>query len=121
MSDLSVAEAAVLDLQREAIAMAKRASIFSKPDPTVEEITDYDRRRFGQAVRLSIDVCVPLPDLKRDLVTIRAEIGNCLAILEQSGSGNERRKLVHSRLGDLRAELFYRRRERKGPKTPQET
>lgn len=52
MSDLTVAEAAMLDLQRERQAMAKRAATFGKPDPTVEEITDYDRRRFGQAVRL---------------------------------------------------------------------
>ncbi len=113
MSELTVAEQAMIDVQQGLKAMAKRAQQLGQSDPTVEEITDYDRRRFGRAVRFEVDVCIPLPDLKRELNMIRAEITNCIAILERSGSGNERRKMVHSRLRDVRGELKYQREERK--------
>jgi hypothetical protein len=63
--EMTVAEQAMLDVQKGLQAMAKRAQQLGKSDPTVEEITDYDRRRFGMAVRFEVDVCIPLPDLKR--------------------------------------------------------
>jgi hypothetical protein len=110
--EMTVAEQAMLDVQKGLQAMARRAQQLVKSDPTVEEITDYDRRRFGMAVRFEVDVCIPLPDLKRELNLIRAELTNCIAILERSGSGNERRKMVHSRLRDIRGELKYQRQER---------
>lgn len=112
MTDLSVTEQAIIDLQRERDAMARRAAQFKQTDPTVEQITDYDRRRFGQAVRFEIDVCIPVDDLKHELNMIRAEITNCIAILERKGTGNERRKMVHSRLSDVRGELRFLRQER---------
>lgn len=112
MSDMTVAEQAMIDVQRGLDAMAKRAQQFGKPDPTVEEITDYDRRRFGQAVRFEVDVCIPIAALKSELNMVRAQITNCIAILERSGSGNERRRMVHSLLRDVRAELKYQRQER---------
>lgn len=112
MSEMTVAEQASMDLQKGLQAMAKRAQQFGEKDPTIEEITPYDRRRFGMAVRFEVDVCIPLPDLKRELNLIRAEMTNCIAILERNGSGNERRKMVHSRLRDVRGELKYQRQER---------
>lgn len=92
--------------------MAKRAMTLGTPDPTIEEITDYDRRHFGTAVRFEIDVCGNIQDLKKDINTIRAELTNCLVTLEQNAPGNVRRHMVHSRLASLRAELKFRRKER---------
>lgn len=111
--DLSVTTAALTDLAEQQEAMARRAVVLGKPDPTLPEITEYDRRRFGQAVRFEIDVCQHMADLKSDLNTIRAELTNCLAVLEQKTTGNVRRHMVHSHLAALRGELKFRRDERK--------
>lgn len=110
---LTVTEAAILDLQRQGEAMAKRAMTLGQADPTVDEITEYDRRRFGTAVRFEIDVCGHLQDLKADLNKIRGELTNCLAILEQKASANARRHMVHMHLAALRVDLRYDRTERK--------
>jgi hypothetical protein len=110
---LTVTEAAILDLQQQGEAMAKRAMTLGQADPTVEEITEYDRRRFGTAVRFEIDVCQPLHDIKREINMIRGELTNCLAILEQKASGNARRHMVHMHLASLRGELRFERLERK--------
>lgn len=115
----TVTEAAVADVQRGLDQMAKLAMKFGQADPTVEEITEFDRIAFGQAVRFEIDVCQPLPALKQELNTIRAQLTNCLALLEQNVNANTRRRMVHSTLTSLRGELKYRRQERKQQKMRQ--
>lgn len=111
--ELTVAEAALLDLRRQEDAIAARAMALGQADPTLEEITEFDRQTFGTATRFEIDVCVPIADLKREISTIRAELANCLATLEQRTGGNVRRHMVHSRLVMLRAHLRRERQERK--------
>lgn len=115
----TVTEAAVADVQRGLDQMVKLAMKFGQVDPTVEEITEFDRIAFGQAVRFEIDVCQPLPTLKQELNTIRAQLTNCLALLEQNVNANTRRRMVHSTLTSLRGELKYRRQERKQQKMRQ--
>lgn len=109
----TVAEKANEDFQKGMDALARRAMALGMSDPTVNEITEYDRRAFGQAVRFEIDVCQPIPQLKQELNSIRAALTNCLVLLEQNASANTRRRMVHSDLTGLRSELKYRRNERK--------
>lgn len=110
----SVTDAALRDLERQGEAMAERARKLGQADPTIEQITDYDRNLFGMPVRFEIDVTVPLPVLKQEINTIRAELANVLATLEQPGvAGNTRRHMAHSRLRSLRAHLRFDRTERK--------
>jgi len=119
----TVAEMANEDFQKGLERLSQRAMALGMSDPTINEITEYDRRAFGQAVRFEIDVCQPIPQLKQELNSIRAALTNCLVLLEQNASGNTRRRMVHSDLTGLRSELKYRRNERKSrearqPKQP---
>jgi hypothetical protein len=109
----TVAEEAMADFQRGLEKMSQRAMALGMSDPTLDEITDFQRAAFGQAVRFEIDVCQPLPVLKRELNSIRAELTNCLVMLEQNASGNTRRRMVHSALSMMRIGLKHERRERK--------
>lgn len=111
--ELTVAEAALMDLQRQEEAIARRAMQLGSNDPTIEQVTEYDRRLFGTPVRLELDVTIPLPQLKQEINAIRAQLTNCLATLEQDASTNTRRHMVHSRLCALRAQLRADREERK--------
>lgn len=104
---------ALVDLEGQREAMAKLAHKLGQPDPTIDQITDYDRRRFGTPVRFEIDACMPLTELKQELSRIRAEMTNCLATLELPASANDRRAMVHSRLVGLRVQIKVDRQERK--------
>lgn len=104
---------ALVDLEEQRAAMAKLAHRLGQPDPTVDQITDYDRRRFGTPVRFEVDACMPLAELKQELNRIRAEMTNCLATLELPASANDRRAMVHSRLTGLRVQIKIDREERK--------
>jgi len=111
---MTVTEAALIDLERGREAMAKRAMNLGQADPSVaEDIPEWVLRRIGTAIRFEIDVTAPLPVLKQELNTIRAELGNCLVTLEQNTSPNTRREMVHSRLTSLRIHLRFDRDERK--------
>jgi hypothetical protein len=110
---LTVTESAIIDLQRQEEAIAKRAMQLGSSDPTIEKITEYDLRLFGTPVRFEIDVTIPIPQLKREINSIRAQLTNCLATLEQSSGTNTRRHMVHSKLCALRAQLHADRDERK--------
>lgn len=118
MSD--VQEAALLDLAQEREAMAKRAAIFGKSDPAGrEEIPAYVLERISRAIRFELDATSPISELKRELNMIRAEMTNCLVILDSSSSLSTRREMVYARLQDLRSHLHFQKKERKLQKTAQ--
>ena len=111
---VTVTDAAIVDLEQQREAMAKRAMQLGQSDPSsAEDIPQWVLRSIGTAVRFEIDVTQPLAALKQEINTIRAELGNCLVTLEQNTSPNVRRQMVHSRLSGLRTHLRYERDERK--------
>jgi hypothetical protein len=111
---MTVTESAIVDLEKQREAMAKRAMSLGSADPAgAEEIPAWVLRSIGTAVRFEVDVTQPIADLKREINTIRAELGNCLVTLEQNTSLVTRRQMVHSRLTGLRAHLRFEREERK--------
>lgn len=97
---MTAGEAAALDFQRQKEAMAQRMQSFGivKATPGEDEITDYDRRLYGRPIRIEVDCAIPIPDLKRQLNTIRAELTNALIELETERPANDRRFTVHRRL-----------------------
>lgn len=112
---LSPAETAAIDFQRQREAMAKRMQTFgvtqASADP--DTITDYDRALYGRSVRIDLDVCVPLDELRHMLNTVRAEITNALAELDRSGPAHDRRFAVHRKLSMAKAHVYRRRQELK--------
>lgn len=115
--ELTVTERALMDLQAQGDAIAKRAMQLGTGNPTTkaddEAVSDYEKRLFGTPVRLEVDVCIPIQQLKQEINSLRAQLTNCLAILEQGGPPNTRRHMVHSRLCTQRAQMRAGREERK--------
>ena len=93
-------------------AMRKRARQMGAVDPIVEEkITEYDQTLFGRPVRVELDVCIPIDDLKKLLNGVRADITNAIMVLEQSGAPNDRRFTAHQHLQRARAKAYCLRKE----------
>jgi hypothetical protein len=110
---LSPAEAAVIDLQHQRDAMAKRMQTFgvtqAPADP--DTITDYDRALYGRPVRIEIDCTVPIAELRRQLNTVRAELTNAIAELERGGPAHDRRFSVHRRLCAAKVYVYQSRQD----------
>src|SRR5512139_1415891 len=99
------------NVERAAKRRAKALGIESKPQ--VEEISEYDRNSaLGRAVRLEIDVCVPMAELRKNLASVRNEITNALAALDNFPSLTDKLHAVHWALSRAKAEIYYRKRER---------
>lgn len=106
------------DLRRVERALKRRQRTLGESETIVmakNDITDYDRNLFGRPVRFEIDVCVPLDHLKKDISIIRAELTNCLALLEAGGTAHDRRFGVHRKLSAIRAKLHLRKKELADP------
>lgn len=86
-------------------AARKRARQLGAVSPTTEpEITDHEKTLFGRPVRIEIDVCIPIADLKRYLNQVRIELTNAIVALEKPGEDpNARRFTAHQRLQMARA------------------
>lgn len=118
MSDTSIAAKTVtpMDIERDRRkverAMAKRSRQMSAVNPIVEEkISDYDRTLFGRPVRIEIDVCIPIDDLRKLLNGVRADLTNAIMALEQSGDPNSRRFTAHQQLQRARAKAYVLRQD----------
>ena len=111
---IAVEVAAVKDFEREKRRMARRAKALGiEPPNPADEISDYDRNSaLGRAVRLEVDVCIPLAELKLNLQSIRNEATNALAAIERYATGSEKRKAAHWAIGRAKSEIYYRKRER---------
>ena len=111
---LAVEIAAMKDLRRVERAAARRAKALGiePPSPT-DEISDHERASaLGRAVRLEVDVCIPLAELKLNLQSIRNEAMNALAAIDRYATGSEKRKAAHWAMGKAKSEIYYRKRER---------
>jgi hypothetical protein len=116
---LTPTEAAIVDLEHTKAAMAKRMQTFGVTQDAADPdtITDYDRALYGRPVRIEIDVCVPIAELRRQLNTVRAELTNAIAELERSGPANDRRFSVHRRLCGAKVAVYQSRQEIKRRKS----
>jgi hypothetical protein len=98
-----------MDIERDKRKVERAARKLSRQlgaiSPTVEqEITDHERTLFGRPVRIEIDVCIPIADLKKYLNQVRAELTNAIMALEKPGEDpNSRRFTAHQRLQMARA------------------
>jgi hypothetical protein len=99
-----------LDIERDRRkverAMRKKARQMGAIDPTREEIPEYDRNLFGRPVRIEVDVCVPLDELRKLLNSIRADVTDALIALEKQGTPSDRRYAAHRRLCDARGKAY---------------
>ena len=109
---LLVQEAALRQLRKEEKAMVKRRKILGEePAVVMDEISDYDRASFGRAVRIEIDVCVPLSDLRKMLQDARNEINNALVAMDRGGPPNDQRHAAHRALSRAKGAIYYQRQK----------
>jgi hypothetical protein len=98
-----------MDIERDKRKVERAARKLSRQlgavSPTIEpEITDHERTLYGRPVRIEIDVCIPIADLKKYLNQVRAELTNAIMVLEKPGEDpNSRRFTAHQRLQMARA------------------
>lgn len=76
-----------------------------------DQITDSDRDLFGRPVRIEVDVCVPIADLKRLLGGVKADLENAIRVLETTGPANDRRFSAHRCLCRARAKAYRLRQD----------
>lgn len=97
----------------ERAAARRRKALGIEPQPAVEELSEVDRNSaLGRAVRIEVDVCIPLAELKKNLLSVRNEVTNALAALETFPVLRDKLHAVHWALGRAKAEIYYRKRER---------
>lgn len=106
--------AAMKDLKKVERAAMRRAKVLGiEPEKPSEEVSEYERNSaLGRAVRLEVDVCIPLAELKKNLMSVRNEVADALAAMEKFPNAADKRKAVHWSLGRAKAEIYYRKRER---------
>lgn len=104
-------------------AAARRMKVLGiEPTTPGDEVTDYERNSaVGRAVRLEIDVCIPLAELRKNLASVRNEVMNALAEMDKFPSPEDQRKAVHWKISKAKGEIYYRKRERevRDRRTPQ--
>ena len=106
--------AALKDFRKVERAMKRRAKALGiEPEPEATELSEFDRNSaLGRAVRLEVDVCIPLAELKKNLLSVRNEVTNALAAMETYPVLRDKLHAVHWALGRAKAEIYYRKRER---------
>ena len=115
MSMSSLEAATMKDLRKVERAARRREKALglTPAPPASEDVSDYERNSaLGRAVRLEIDVCIPLAELKKNLASVGNEITNALAAFEKFPSAADKRKAAHWALSRAKAEVYYRKRER---------
>lgn len=102
-----------LDRDRRKVerAMRKRQREMGGDNPTRPEITNYDRTLFGRPVRIEVDVCIGIDDLRTLLNGIRADLTNAILHLERSGDPSDRRHAAHMQLSRARARSYALRQD----------
>lgn len=111
---MAVEVAAMKNLKNVERAAKRRAKVLGiESKPQVEELSEHDRNSaLGRAVRLEIDVCIPLAELRKNLASVRNEVSNALAALDKFPMLTDKLHAAHWALGRAKAEIYYRKRER---------
>lgn len=110
---MAVEAAAMKDLRKvERAALRKAKALGIEPEAVQDDINEYDRASYGRAVRLEIDVCIPIADLRKDLQSARNKINDALAAIDKYPTPDEKRHASHRLLSRAKAEIYYRKRER---------
>lgn len=104
-------------LRRAERALKRRERTFGISEVVMakNEITETDRNLFGRPVRFEVDVCVPIEHLRKDLNMMKADLADCLRVLDMGGSAHDRRFGVHRKLSAIRAKLSLRKKELSDP------
>lgn len=106
-----------LDIERDRRkverAMRKREQEVGRSETILmgEKITEDDLDLFGRPVRIEIDVCVPIADLKTLLNGIKADLMNAIKVLELTSPANDRRFSAHRCLCRARAKAYRLRQD----------
>jgi hypothetical protein len=111
---MAVQEQAMKSVRNAERAAARRAKALGVELPKAsDEVTDYERQSaLGRAVRLEIDVCIPLAELRKNLASVRNEINNALAEMDKFPAPEDQRKAVHWKISKAKSEIYYRKKER---------
>lgn len=111
---MAVEVAAMKDLKKvERAIQRRRKALGIEVVPANEELSEFDRNSaLGRAVRLEIDVCIPLAELRKNLMSVRNEVTNALAALDRYSDLRDKLQAAHWALGRAKAEIYYRKRER---------
>lgn len=100
------------DRRRVERALRRREKELGKGEHVLsDEVDQMGRDLYGRPVRIEIDVCVPLDDLKKMLNSVRADLTNAILMLERSGSPHDRRFACHRLLTAARAKAYRLRLE----------
>lgn len=101
------------DLRKVERALKKREKEIGRSEVIQmgDRITESDRDLFGRPVRIEVDVCVPIADLKTLLNGIRADLGDAIKVLEKTGPANDRRFSAHRCLCRARAKAYRLRQD----------
>jgi hypothetical protein len=103
------------DLKKVERAMKRRQKALGiePAPPASDEVSDFERNSaLGRAVRLEIDVCIPLAELRQNLASVRNEVTNALASMDKFPLPGDKRKAIHWAMGTAKAQIYYRKRER---------
>lgn len=112
---MAVQEQAMKSVRSAERAAQRRAKVLGieQPAPASDEVSDYERNSaLGRAVRLEIDVCIPLAELRKNLASVRNEVTNALLEMDRCPSPADKRKGVHWAVSRAKGEIYYRKRER---------
>lgn len=111
---MAVEIAAMKDLRKERRRVLRRAKVLGlEIDKGTDEVSEADRESMiGRAVRIEVDVCIPLAELKANLMTIKNEAMNALAAIERYATGHEKRYAAHGAMSKAKSEIYYRKRSR---------
>lgn len=97
--------------RREQFSINRRGTTTAEPvEPLIPE---SDKNLYGRPVRIEVDVCVPLPELRKLLIGIRADIADAILCLDRPGEAHDRRFAAHIKLCMARAKSYHLRRELK--------
>jgi hypothetical protein len=100
------------DRRRVERALKRREQELGKGEHVLsDEVDQMGRDLYGRPVRIEIDVCVPLDDLKKMLNMVRADLTNAILMLERGGSPHDRRFACHRLLSAARAKAHRLRLE----------
>jgi hypothetical protein len=101
-------------------ALARRHAQFSinrrgegKEPPAEAPIAESDKTLYGRPVRMEVDVCVPLADLRKLLIGIRADIADAILMLDRPGTPHDRRFAAYLKLCSARAKGYQLKKDLK--------
>ncbi len=111
---MAVQERAMKSVRSAERAAARRAKVLGiEQPPATDEVSDYERNSaLGRAVRLEIDVCIPIAELRKNLLSVRNEVTNALAEMDRCPDAANKRTGVHWAVSRAKGEIYYRKRER---------